>query len=203
MPPPLHFHFDFISPYGFFASREIEALAARHDRGVQWHPMLLGVSVLKVMGLKSLLATPLKGDYVRRDVLRHARRLGLQLKPDMDAPQMNPLPAGRALCWIQATWPALQSATVHAVYAAHWLDGHDLSTTEALLEHVAWPAGIDVAALREALAGEAPAQLLRQSVEASLAAGVFGSPTVVLDGEPFWGYDRMGDVQAWLSRGGW
>ena len=70
---PLQFHFDFISPYGYFASLRIEALAERHGRTVDWHTMLLGVSVLKVMGLKPLMDTPLKGAYTGRDVLRHAR----------------------------------------------------------------------------------------------------------------------------------
>jgi 2-hydroxychromene-2-carboxylate isomerase len=64
-PTPLHFYFDFISPFGYFASLRIEALAARHGRLVEWHAMLLGVSVMKVMGLKPLLDTPVKGDYVR------------------------------------------------------------------------------------------------------------------------------------------
>ena len=46
MPAPLAFYFDFISPYGYFASLRIEELAARHGRAVDWRPMLLGVAVL-------------------------------------------------------------------------------------------------------------------------------------------------------------
>ena len=64
---PIDFYFDFISLYGYFASLRIEALAARHGRGVNWHGMLLGVAVMKTMGLKPLLETPLKSDYVIRD----------------------------------------------------------------------------------------------------------------------------------------
>ena len=79
MTPALKFHFDFISPFGYFASLRIEELAARHGRTVEWHPMLLGVSVMKAMGLKPLLDTPLKGPYTERDVLRYARlHLGLE-----------------------------------------------------------------------------------------------------------------------------
>jgi 2-hydroxychromene-2-carboxylate isomerase len=201
MAAPLAFHFDFISPYGWFASREIEALAARHGRAVDWHPMLLGVSVLKVMGLKPLLDTPVKGIYVRRDVKRTARRLGLPLGRDLDAPIMNPLPAARALCWVQRHHPALQAATVHAFYDACWVRGADLSTPASLLPHL--PAGVDAQRLQEAMQGDEPAALLRASVEASLASGVFGSPTVVVDGEPFWGYERLPDVEEWLATGGW
>ena len=74
---PIDFYFDFLSSYGYFASLRIEALAARHGREVRWHSMLLGVAVMKTMGLKPLLETPLKSDYVLRDVARYMRRHGL------------------------------------------------------------------------------------------------------------------------------
>src|SRR5262252_5076042 len=88
---PVDFYFDFISGYGYFASLRIEDIAARHGRGVNWHCMLLGVAVLKVMGLKPLLETPLKGDYVRHDFHRYARRHGLELVRTARDPMMDPL----------------------------------------------------------------------------------------------------------------
>ena len=203
MPAPLQFHFDFISPYGFFASLRIEEVAARHGREVDWRPMLLGVSVLKVMGLKPLLDTPLKGDYVRRDVLRHARHEGIALGRSLDAPVGSPLAMARAFAWAKSRWPGLQGALAHAIYDAYWLRGHDLATAEEIVACVDLPAGVDGAALLKAMQGPEPAALLRQSVEAALASGVFGSPTVVVDGEPFWGADRLRDVDEWLQRGGW
>jgi 2-hydroxychromene-2-carboxylate isomerase len=202
MAAPLHFYFDFISPYGFFASREIEALAARHGRTVDWRPMLLGVAVLKVMGLKPLLDTPLKGDYVRHDVARHARRLGISSQRRLDAPVGNPLPAARAFYCVKDRRPDLQAAAAHALYDAYWLEGGDLSTPDAVAS-ISWPDGVDRAELLAAVQSDAAAQRLRDAVSASLASGVFGSPTVVVDGEMFWGYDRLRDVDEWLARGGW
>jgi 2-hydroxychromene-2-carboxylate isomerase len=199
---PIAFHFDFISPYGFFASREVEALAARHGRTVDWRPMLLGVSVLKVMGLKPLLDTPLKGDYVRRDVQRHARKLGIALGRDFDAPVGNPLPAARAFYWVKDRRPDLQSAMTHALYHAYWIEGRDLSTPQAVAS-VELPPGIEAAELAQAITTDAAASRLRAAVSESLDAGIFGSPTLVVDGEPFWGFDRLGDVDEWLARGGW
>lgn len=52
MSSPLHFYFDFISPYGWLASERVEALASKHGRQVDWNVMLLGVSVLKVSTLR-------------------------------------------------------------------------------------------------------------------------------------------------------
>jgi 2-hydroxychromene-2-carboxylate isomerase len=202
MAAPLHFYFDFISPYGYFASLRIEELAARHGRTVEWHAMLLGVSVLKVMGLKPLLDTPLKGDYARRDVGRYIRKHGLELLRDADAPVMNPLPAARAFHWVKHHHPALAAPFAHLLYDAYWVQGKDLGTAAAITA-LPRPAGTDREALLAAIDGPEAATLLRNAVDASLKAGIFGSPTIVVDGEPFWGTDRLAEVDEWLSRGGW
>ncbi|MES2635547.1 MAG: 2-hydroxychromene-2-carboxylate isomerase [Pseudomonadota bacterium] len=202
MPAPLHFHFDFISPYGWLASLRIAELAARHGREVNWNVMLLGVSVLKVMGLKPLLDTPLKGDYVRRDIPRHVRKLGLTMGRDLDAPVGNPLPAARAFCLVKHHHPHMQAAMAQALYHAYWAQGQDLSTPQAVAS-VHLPDGMDAKWLETEVQGEFAATLLRREVDASLRAGVFGSPTFIIDGEMFWGYDRMPDVEDWLATGGW
>ena len=202
MSAPIAFHFDFISPYGYFASLRIEELAARHGRGVDWRPMLLGVAVLKVMGLKPLLDTPLKGDYIRRDVLRHARRTGIPLGRDLDAPAGSPLAMARAFCWVKRHRPEWQAPMAHALFHAYWAEGRDLSTPESVAS-IALPAGLSTDDVAAGAAGEEAATLLRESVAASIATGVFGSPTTVVDGEPFWGVDRLPDVEAWLASGGW
>ena len=205
-PAPLHFYFDFISPFGYFASLRIDALAARHGRRVLWHPMLLGVSVMKVMGLKPLLDTPLKGPYTARDVRRYARLHGITLGRATDAPMMNPLTTGRAFAWASRHHPDAAKALAQAMLHAYWHDGLDLSEPAALLS-IALPADVlatfSAAQLIVAAQSDEAAQLLRDAVDASLKAGVFGSPTVVVDGEMFWGVDKLEQVEAWLARGGW
>ena len=69
---PIDFYFDFSSPYGYFASQKIEALAEKHGRTVDWHPMLLGV-VFKQTGAAPLTEIPVKGPYSKRDFARSAR----------------------------------------------------------------------------------------------------------------------------------
>lgn len=196
MPEPLHLHIDFISPYGYFASLRVEALAARHGRSVAWHPLLLGVTVLKTMGLKPLMDTPLKGDYTARDLQRYAREHGLAMKRQPRDPVMNPLPCARALAWVNRHEPARAAELVHTLYRAYWAEGLDLSTPAALAPLLGEPIA------QAAASGEA-AELLRAEVEASLAQGVFGSPTLLIDGEPFWGVDKLEQAERWLQRGGW
>ena len=61
MTTPTDFYFDFSSPYGYLGSQKIEALAARHGREVDWHPVLLG-AVFKATGGAPLTTIPIKGD---------------------------------------------------------------------------------------------------------------------------------------------
>jgi 2-hydroxychromene-2-carboxylate isomerase len=205
-PAPLHFYFDFISPFGYFASLRVDALAARHGRMVQWHPMLLGVTVMKVMGLKPLLDTPLKGPYTANDVRRYARLHGITLGRATDAPMMNPLTTGRTFAWARRHHPDVAKPIAEAMLHAYWHDGIDLSEPAALLglklpSQIA--ATVSASDLAAAVQRPEAAQLLRDEVDTSLQAGVFGSPTVIVDGEMFWGVDKLEQVEAWLARGGW
>ena len=105
MTPALDFWFDFISPFGYLASLRIDEIAARHGRTVEWHPLLVGVTVLKVMGLPPVPQTPLKGPYAGRQITRYLRRHGVSLTRDPSATPMNPLPAGRLFAWMRVHAP--------------------------------------------------------------------------------------------------
>jgi 2-hydroxychromene-2-carboxylate isomerase len=199
---PIDFYFDFISGYGYVASLRIEAIAARHGRVVSWHCMLLGVAVMKVMGLKPLLETPLKGDYVLRDFPRYQRRHGLVLARKVSDPMMDPRPAARAFCWVKRHHPDRAGAFAHAVFDRYWRLGQDLSRSDEI-GALAAALGLDQAALVAGIDSEQSRADLRDAVAASLECGVFGSPFVIVDGEPFWGSDRLEQVDDWLARGGW
>lgn len=199
---PLTFWFDFISPFGYFASLRIDALAAKHQRTVDWRPLLLGVTVLKVMGLKPVMETPLKGAYAARQVERYARRHGIVLARDLLAPPMNPLPAGRTMAWLRAHAPASAKPFAQAGLHAYWAEGRSLDQADAL-RAVAARAGVPADVAEAALADPAAASLLRAEVESAIAMGAFGSPFVIADGEPFFGVDNLELLDEWLARGGW
>jgi len=192
------FYFDFISPYGYLGSLGIETLAARLGFAVDWQPMLLGVSVMKVMGLPPLGETPLKGAYSGRDFRRCFRFLGVPCRP---AGAMQPLPAGRAFTWLRDADAALAKRFAQAVYRAHWSEARDMSSGAALAE-VGVQLGIDPAELCAAIADPMIKARHRALVDASLARGVFGSPTFAIGSELFWGHDRLPQVERWIERGG-
>jgi 2-hydroxychromene-2-carboxylate isomerase len=198
----MHFYFDFISPFGYFAALRVGDLASKHGRDCEWHAMLLGVSVLKVMGLKPLLETPLKGPYLSHDAARYARRHGLVLKRPLDGPAMNPVPAARAFHWLKRHYADRYRGIAVDLLDAYWREARNLEDAGEIAM-IAERRGVDGAETRAAIESDEAKQLLRTAIDTSLNKGVFGSPFFIVDGEPFWGNDRLGEVREWLQTGGW
>jgi 2-hydroxychromene-2-carboxylate isomerase len=200
---PLEFYFDFISPFGYLASLRVDALAATYGREARWQSMLTGVSVIKVMGLKPIPETPLKGPYSRRDLARYLRRHGLSLKRDLEKPPSLPIRAGRAFHWLDSQDPPLAKRFAAALFDAYWQQDRDIGNVDEVVR-IGEAVGVNGAGLAAAVAsgGEGDA-LLRAAVDRSLALGVFGSPFFLVDGEPFFGLDKMELLQEWLREGGW
>jgi len=200
MTPPIDFYFDFSSPYGYLASQKIEALATKHGRGVDWHPILLGV-VFRHTGTSPLTEVPLKGDYARRDFERSARFHGL---PKFTMPSRFPIPSqapARIVLWQKMQDPAMPARLVKAYYRAFFADDIDISGPDNAVA-VAAKEGIDAAAARAAIDDPAIKDALKREVDGAIARGVFGSPFVIVDGEPFWGLDRFDQIDRWLATEG-
>jgi 2-hydroxychromene-2-carboxylate isomerase len=199
MADPVLFHFDFSSPYGYLAAQRIDALAARHGRTVDWRPMLLGVA-FRQTGMAPLTAVPLKGDYSTRDFARSARFHGV----DFSMPSRFPIPSqapGRLVTWLKASQPAAAIPVAKALYRAYFVDDRDISDAEVAAD-VAAANAVDRAAARAAMDDPQVKDAFRRDVDEALARGVFGSPYIVVDGEPFWGVDRLDQVDRWLATGG-
>jgi 2-hydroxychromene-2-carboxylate isomerase len=199
MPDPLLFHFDFSSPYGYLASERIEALAARHGRTVDWRPMLLGAA-FKVAGTQPLTSVPLKGDYTKRDLPRSARYHGVEFRMPSKFPIATQAPA-RIVLWRKGIDPAGCAPLAKALYRAYFVADRDISDPDVSSD-VAAEAGFNRENARAAIDDPALKDALRRDVEGAIAAGVFGSPFVFVDGEPFWGIDRFDQIDRWLERGG-
>ena len=183
----IDFYFDFSSPFGYLASHKIEALAAKHGREVKWRPMLLGAA-FKATGMAPLTQIPLKGDYSKRDFYRSARFHGLSYRhPD-------PFPVSTvAACRAFYSLDHKPIAFAKAVLAAYFQDNVNIGEADNVLR-IADSVGVSVDMTSPAIKEKA-----RAEVDAALARGVFGSPFVIVDGEPFWGLDRFDQIDRWLQ----
>jgi len=189
MKAPIDFYFDFSSPYGYLAASKIEALAAKHGRAVSWRPMLLGVA-FKATGSAPLPQIPLKGEYAKRDFLRSARFHDVQFRLPEPFP-VSTVAACRAFYSLKIETERVKLAK--ALYRAYFVDNVNIGEPDNVLK-VAASVGCS-----PELNDQAVKDRTRAEVDAALAKGVFGSPYVIVDGEPFWGIDRFDQIERWLK----
>jgi 2-hydroxychromene-2-carboxylate isomerase len=199
MASAIDFYFDFSSPYSYVASEEIEALAERHGREICWRPILLGV-VFKPAG-----STPLtegygpKARYSVRDFARSAAFVGVPYRHPTVFP-VGAVAASRAVLWLQRESPAQAAPFIHAVFRALFVSDRNISEVPVVME-LAQKLGIDTDRLAAGVQEDAIKTALRTEVEQAIARGVFGAPATFVDGEMFWGHDRLPQVERWIATG--
>lgn len=187
MPSPLLFYFDFVSPYAYLAATQVPALAARHGRELTMVPVVFA-KLLDAHGTVGPAEVPAKRIYVFKDAWRKARRLGLgPLVPPPSHP-FNPLLALRV-----ATLP-MESAEkvrlVRALFDATWKSGSGVDTEERVVAAAA-SAGFDGAALVQNAQAPDNKERLKTATAEAVKLGIFGVPTLVVEGEIFWGIDGL------------
>ena len=200
MSAAIEFYFDFSSPYGYLASECIDEIAVRHDRDVTWRPYLMGVA-MKVTGSSPVVNRPLLGAYSRHDMERSARRLRLPLR----LPEPFPIPtvgACRAVYWMERAGTVDAKSLAKSLYRAYFVDGRNISEPDVVAD-VAAESGADRDALLAGIQEPAIKDRLKEVTNDAVERGIFGSPFFIVDGEPFWGHDRMDEVDRWLETGGW
>lgn len=197
---PIDFYFEFSSPQGYLASLRIDEIAAKRVRETVWLPFLLG-AVFQVTGHSPLTNQPLRGDYAWLDFDRSAR---LQKAPFMMPEEflVMSLAACRAFYWLEGWDPAQAKQLVKALYFRIFGEDQNISAPEAVIA-VAETLGHNGEELAAALQDPVIKERLKAETQAAIHRGVFDSPFVIVDGAPFWGADRLDQVDAWLESGGW
>ena len=200
MVEPIDFFFDFSSPYGYFAAMRIDELATRHARQVRWQPYLMGAA-MKLTGAHPLIARELVKDYAALDLARTARLYGLPFELPTPFPVAT-VAAGRAFWWLNEQNIDQARSFAKSLYRAYFTEGRNIGEPSVVID-VAAENGIERKAVQAALADDKVKKKLRAVTDHAISIGVFGSPFFIVDGEPFWGNDRVSQIDEWLSRGGW
>ncbi len=200
MAAAIEFYFDYSSPYGYLAAQRIDEMAEGYGREVAWKPFLLG-ALFKTTGSQPLLDIPMKGDYARRDLARCARRYDIPFVLPETFPFMS-VAACRATYWLGERGAEDAKALAVALFDTAFGAGRSISRPEEVAA-VAAELGHGEDQVLAAVQDQRIKDLLRREVDAAIAKGVFGSPYIIVDGEPFWGFDRLDDIARWLETGGW
>jgi 2-hydroxychromene-2-carboxylate isomerase len=193
MPHELKFYFAYTSPVSYLAKDPAYALEHSHDVRVRYIPF--GVDIRRVYG-----DVPTRGERDRRklrylyfDARRMARERGVVIYPPRKIFSARRAFYGGFCAEDQGLFRAY-SDRVYQRFWKHELEVENPDALAAILEEV----GADTTVFRRWIADEeteAKPRLKRCFAEAA-ADHVFGVPTFVIDGELFWGYDRM----PWLIR---
>jgi len=167
---------DFISPYAYLAAEKIADLG----QPCQVTPILLA-ALLNHNQQRGPAEIPDKRRYTFKHVSRVAHEHGLRIQPPPAHP-FNPLLALRVA--------SLRPELVLPIFRQCWRDGQAIDTAESLLPLCG------AEALEQAAGAK---QILRDNTERALQLGVFGVPSVVVEGEVFWGFDSFPHVKAFLA----
>ena len=196
----IDFYFDFYSPYGYLASLRIDEIAARHGCRVNWKPFMLGAT-FSITGHQPLTNTPMMSEYALLDMERSARLQTANFRMPDDFPKAA-LSCSRAFYYLLDEQPEEAVALAKAIYNAIFGEGRD-GTNIDLIAELASNIGIDAKALVPALQDPAIKDRLKAETQAAIDRGVFGSPFIFVGEEPFWGNDRLDQLDRWLDTGGW
>ena len=198
MSAPMDFYFDFSSPYGYLASEQIDALGARHGRAVMWHAIVLDAQFQPQGGMK-IPAALMRTEYVRRDVERSSAYFGIPYKAPVPYP-VHTEHAARAFQWLSDRNPDEARSFAHAVFRAYFVEGRNIAETAVLLE-IAEALKLDREDVSAAFSDAATKARLKAEIDLAEARGVFGSPFFIVEGEGFWGNDRLPQLDRWLANG--
>lgn len=190
---PLRFFFDYVSPYAYLAWTQLPALAERHGRTVELLPMLFA-GVLNTLGTTGPAEVKQKRFYIYKHTSRLAHDLGVPFTFPAAHP-FNPLLALRVTAAVQDA--EARRRLVSALFAAVWAGGGGLVQPERVAEVVA-SVGLDAQALLAAAQTPAVKDVVRRNTEELLALEGFGVPTIVADGELFFGVDSLGHLERFL-----
>ncbi len=190
----VEFYFDFVSPYAWLAAHQLGAV--RDCTGVKFRfvPVLFA-GLLDRHANVGPAEIPAKRRYTFADAQRWAVHLGLEFKSPPAHP-FNPLKPLRVTSAVDDDGE--REALSRRLLDATWSDGQDI-TADTVVEQIADNMGLDGKALLASAQSEGIKQRLRQQTDTAVAAGVFGVPTFVVDGEVFWGNDRLPFLQAYLQ----
>ena len=189
----LSFYFDYSSPYAYLGATQVRALAARTRATIDYQPILLG-------GLFRSIGTPnvplfempeAKRNYLAQELPRFAERFGVPFRFTSHFP-MNTV---KALRLTLAADNKVKPALIEALFRALWVEDRDISN---LAELAAIAKSCDAI---EALARiEEPdiKAALHSSTSAAKDYGIFGVPSLVIEGELYWGQDRLAQAEAAL-----
>ncbi|UUZ62730.1 DsbA family protein [Polaromonas sp. P1-6] len=133
-PQAIDFYFDFSSPYGYFMSEKINALATQHGRVVKWRPILL-FAMLRALGLPPPFEHPVKLEYITADFERSAKFLDIDYRLPAGFPVVTQH-AARAFYLLNEKAPGAAVPLPRPCCCSYWREARDISDINVISQMV-------------------------------------------------------------------
>ncbi|MDG1311730.1 MAG: 2-hydroxychromene-2-carboxylate isomerase [Porticoccaceae bacterium] len=195
MSKTIEFYFDFGSPTAYLAHKRLQQLKAEYGCTIDYKPVLLG-GLFKASGNMSPVTVPAKGKYMMKyDLPRFAKLYQVSLGGNSHFP-INTLNLMRGA--IAALGQDYFDTYLDAVYNAIWVNGENMGDLEVVTKVLA-AAGLDAQQIIASTQDPEVKAGLISNTEAAVERGCFGAPTMFVDGDMFFGQDRMQFIEMTLQ----
>lgn len=189
MPRTIDYYFSLMSPWAYIGHTPFMDIARRHGTEVNYKPVFLGRVFSETGGLPLAQRHPARQRYrlVELQRWREKRGLNFNIKP-----KYWPFEVNLADRFVIAVTVSGRDADpfLRRAFSALWEEERDLGNPVVLAE-LAEAAGLDSSSLMDIATGSTTEAIYALNLENAVAGDVFGSPAYVLDGEVFWGQDRL------------
>ena len=195
----IHFYFDFISPYAWLAFQALPKALEGISHRVHYHPVVFG-AMLKHHGQLGPAEMPGKREWSYRQVMWLAKQQGT----DLQMPASHPF---NSLALLRLAVAATDNGepnryVVESIFKHVWCSGLEASDAErfaALQLHLLSQAHLT---LKDPQSVEVK-QMLQQQTQQAIDLGLFGVPSMVVNGQIFWGQDALPMLRAYVQGDAW
>ncbi len=199
MPATIDYFLTCVSPWTYLGHDVAREIAARHGATLAVRPVNLG-EMFKVSGQVGLADRPaVRQRYRFIELQRYAEMRGKKLNLRPKHFPTNPALADHTICAILADG-GNPLDYMEGVFAAVWADEKDIAREETLTPLLN-EAGFNPAAIIERAKSPEIAEIRAKNTQDAIASDATGVPSFVLNGEPFWGQDRLDMLDRALSTG--
>ncbi len=192
-------YFSLLSPWAYLGHRAFLEIAGRHGVTALWKPVMLGEVFAGTGGLPLPKRHPVRQRYRLVELQRWRARRGVDLVLQPRHWPFDAAHADRAVIAIAASG-ADPAEFIGRAFRAVWAEDRNLGD-DAVLTELIDSAALDAGRILDAARGDEAGRAYAANRDAALTADVFGSPSYVLDGEVFWGQDRLDLLEEALASG--
>ncbi|CAN7749145.1 2-hydroxychromene-2-carboxylate isomerase [Pseudorhodoferax sp. LjRoot39] len=198
--PDIEFFFDISSPWTYLAFTNVQPMAAELGATIRWRPFMVGGvfnTVNPTVYESRRTPVPAKQAYLGKSLTDWARWTGVQVNFPPKVFPVNSVKVMRGCLVLDGSGQL--PAFAKAAFEAYWRDDLDIAQDEVVRE-VCTRAGVDADALLAAIGAQPIKDQLRANTEELIARGGFGTPTIFLGDDMYFGNDHLPLVRAALER---